>query len=389
MIHNEYAAPSGEEIQFNHIVDILRSHDHDIYIYRRNSDEIERMTFGKLRAFMGGIYNPYSLKNIAKVISEFNPDCVFLQNLYPLISPSILPIIRKSNIPVIMRVANYRLMCPNGLHLSHGVICERCLYDNEYWCLLKNCEDNVFKSFGYALRNMISRRLGWFKNNISSYICASGFLKKRMENAGFEKRRIYIIPNLIPDHVFNEKERRFQLGSYVGYAGRISREKGINVIIDAARRCPDMNFRFAGRLSSSFKIPRPLPQNVEFVGFLQGNALHDFYRNARIIVSASECYETFGISIAEAMLHKKPVIASRIGIFPEFVQDGVNGLLFDMGNSGDLAGKIDRLWNNEVLCINLGNAGRMKVIHDSSPEVYYHKFMEVCEKSRAYRLNSR
>jgi glycosyltransferase involved in cell wall biosynthesis len=380
MIHNEYGAISGEEVEFYGIVSLLRDHSHIVELYTRSSAEIARMKLGRIRAFFAGIYNPFSVKHISRLVSSFNPDVAVIQNLFPFISPAILSILRNANIPVVMRVANYRLMCPNGLHMHNGKICERCKNGREYWCFLLNCESNIFKSAGYALRSYISRLSGWYKNNISAYFCASLFLYNRLVEAGFEPQRIHIIPNLMPDKAPPESTLSEDAGEYVGYVGRVSKEKGIKVLLDAASKCPDIPFLIAGKVSQSFYLPDPLPQNVKLVGFLKDDELHDFYGHARLLVSASICFETFGISVAEAMLHSKPIIVSRIGVFPEFVQDGVTGLLSETGNAEDLSNKIRYLWERPELCYRIGKAGRKKVLKEYSPDLYYKRLMTVLEK---------
>jgi glycosyltransferase involved in cell wall biosynthesis len=377
MIHNEYASVSGEEIQFYHIADILRTNKHEVQLYTRSSAGIEKKTFGKIKSFFAGIYNPVSRRKIGKLLETLKPDIVFVQNLFPLISPSILSAVKSAKVPLVMRVANYRLMCPNGLHLSHGEVCERCLYQREFWCLLKNCEENIFKSAGYTLRSMIARLLGFYKKNIDAYICASEFLRNRMIDAGFESQRIHVIPNTVPGIDITETILSHQNGAYVAFVGRISREKGVNVLVDAARMCPEIPFRLAGRVNQSFRIPEPLPPNVELVGFLNGDALSDFYVGARIFVSTSLCFETFGISVAEAMLHAKPVIVSRIGVFPEFVQDGITGLLSEPGNIEELSKKIRYLWGQPELCHKMGIAGRERALREYSPSTYYERLMMV------------
>jgi len=384
MIHNEYAAVSGEEIQFYHIADTLRTNKHEVQLYTRSSAGIEKKTFGKIKSFFTAIYNPVSRRKIGKLLETLKPDIVFVQNLFPLISPSILPKLKKAGVPVVMRVANYRLMCPNGLHLSHGEVCERCLQSNEFWCILRNCEEDMFKSIGYALRNAVARIMGFYTRNVSAYICASQFLCNRMINAGYDKKKIHVIPNIVPNVEIGRREELGTDRSYVAYVGRISREKGIYVLIEAARMCPDIPFKLAGKINPVFRLPEPLPQNVQLVGFMKQDDLSSFYKQSRIFISTSICFETFGISVAEAMLYSNPVIVSRIGVFPEFVQDGVTGLLTEPGNAEDLADKIKYLWSRPDLCHKMGEAGRERALKEYSPDTYYEELMRVFKAVVAY-----
>jgi glycosyltransferase involved in cell wall biosynthesis len=252
MIHNDYGAPSGEEIQFYLIRDLLVQHGHEVKVYSRSSTEIPAMPMGNMRAFCAGIFNPWSRKRVSKLLEEFKPDVVLIKNLFPFISPAILPVIRHAGVPIVMFVANYRLMCPNGLHMNKGKTCEKCLGGREYNCVINNCEQNIFKSTGYALRNTVARITGLYQRNVSAYVCASRFLKQRLMAAGFDGERMHLIPNLVPEF---PEETEETTGSYVGYVGRISREKGVHVLFEAARRSPGIRFRLAGRVADDFQLP--------------------------------------------------------------------------------------------------------------------------------------
>lgn len=128
-------------------------------------------------------------------------------------------------------------------------------------------------------------------------------------------------------------------------------------------------------------IRHDAPANLEFIGYR--DELSSFYANARIIVLPSICFEGFPGVIAEAMLHAKPVVCSRIGGLPEIVDDGVTGLLSEPGNAEDLAGKIRYLWDRPALCREMGQAGREKVLREYSPEKYYERLMAVYEQAIA------
>jgi len=297
-VHNEYAATSGEETSLDHVMELLQQRGHEVHCYTRSSAEIDRMWLGKPRALCSALYSPFSRKAIRQAIRVISPDIVFVKNLYPFISPSVLPVIRSEGVPVMMGVANYRLVCPNGLHLSRGEVCERCVGGRESWCVIRNCENSLPKSVGYALRNWVARTACWYKNNVSAYISASQFLKKKLIRAGFAARRIHVLPNVVPDPVRSPDVLDAAAGRYVGFVGRISKEKGVFTLLRAAELCPEIEFRLAGRVDRSVRLPQSLPSNVQVSRFLKGAELARFFSGTRIVVSASECYETFGMSVA-------------------------------------------------------------------------------------------
>jgi glycosyltransferase involved in cell wall biosynthesis len=271
-----------------------------------------------------------------------------------------------------MRCANYRLICPNGLFLQEGRICEKCVGGREWWCFLSNCEASRFKSLGYALRNYIARMRRYFLDNVSIYYAQTEFQRTRLIQEGFPEDRICVIPNMVAS---KEVETAKDPGQYVGFVGRISPEKGVDTLIEAARACPDIQFKAAGSYNRVPDIVTKAPHNFNFSGHLDKEPLDKFYVNSRIIVLCSICYEGFPSVLLEAMLHGKPVISSRIGGLPEIVDEGVTGFLFEPGNAQDLAQKIRYLWNSPDLCRQMGRACREKVLREYSPDAYYRRLM--------------
>ena len=157
-IHNKYAKFSGEEAVVESQIKLLRDNGHQVITYFRCSEELEHMSNAKIKAFLSAFHNPNSVKEIKKILEKEKPDLVHIHNLYPLISPAILPAIKEKGIPIVMTVHNYRLLCPNGLFFSNGKICEKCTgAGKEINCIINNCEGSLFKSTGYALRNFWAR----------------------------------------------------------------------------------------------------------------------------------------------------------------------------------------------------------------------------------------
>jgi glycosyltransferase involved in cell wall biosynthesis len=213
---------------------------------------------------------------------------------------------------------------------------------------------------------------------VTLYVPPSEFVKRKLVNAGFPGERIVVIPNPITlpaDSVVDASA-----GKYVAYAGHIRPEKGINTLL-AAARMTGLQIRLAGDYSLMPEVVKVAQANEKFLGHLNRGQLGKFYRNARFLVVPGVCFEAFGLVLVEAMSHGLPVIASRIGGMPEIVEDGVTGLLFEPGNSEDLANKMNLLWENPDLCRQMGIQGHEKVISEYSNEVYYKRLMAVYEKA--------
>lgn len=377
-IHNSYSekTPTGEEHASRELASLLEEHGHEVRWFKRNSDEITR-GFGPIKSFFTGIYNPSSAKELAKFLDDYKPEVVQVQNLYPLLSSSIFKPIKQRGIPVIMRCPNYRLFCPAGLCLNkRGEVCEKCFGGKEWHCITENCEKNYIKSIGYALRNAYSRSSHNISKGVDRYIVQSDFQKKKFKEQGIPEEKLIILPGLCPEIIVNNIDEH---GEYVSFVGRVSAEKGIYEFIEAAKMNRNVPFKVAGFFDQNFEVPNDCPPNVEFVGFLKGDALNDFYLKSRIIVVPSKWYEGFPNVITRGMLLKRPVITTNIGAMSSIIDDGVHGLLVKPGYCKQLGGAIARLYNDVSKCREYGVAGYTKAIKYYSRETIYQTLIKTYE----------
>lgn len=386
-IHNCYSenTPTGEEHASRELANLLEEHGHEVKWFKRNSDEI-REGLGPVKGFFAGIYNPKSAKALSKLLDEYKPDIVLVQNLYPLISTSIFKPIKQRGIPVVMRCPNYRLFCPNGLCLDvKGHVCERCWgKGREWWCVRGNCEGSFFKSVGYALRNCYARVSETILNGVDVFIVQSEFQKKKFIGQGIPEDKIVILPGISPDVSQPENDI---LGDWVSFVGRVSSEKGIYEFIEAAMLNPAIPFKVAGNLDKQFSIPRDMPANVEFVGFLKGDALNEFYLKSRIIVVPSKWYEGFPNVILRAMMLGRPVITTNIGAMQSIVETGRDGILVEPGDLYSLSQAIASLYTNIKKCEQFGQAGRRKAEILYSREHIYEELMKIYEQAKGKNYN--
>ena len=372
LAHNEYAEYSGEEAVVEDMCRLLSEQGHDVIQHTRSSAEIAQMRAGEIRAFFSGIYSCSSKNNFRRLLTKHRPDIVHIHNLFPLISPSILTQCRAVGLPVVMTVHNYRLVCPNGLHLARQEICEKCAGGREWWCVLRNCEGSFFKSLGYAIRNYVARKQRLYLDNVTMYAALTEFQRQRLIRDGFPAERIVVIPNMAHSP---PQPTPCELGDYVGFVGRISPEKGIPSLLAAARQCRTIPFRAAGGTGRMPELPAQAPANFEFLGHLNRENLSLFYSSSRFNVLCSTCFEGFPQTLVEAMLHGKPVVCSRIGGLTEILEDGVTGLLFEPGNANDLRKKIEYLWDRPSICQEMGQTARRKALREYSAESYYQRLM--------------
>lgn len=376
MVHNSYAKVSGEEIMVSRIAKLLVENGHTITEYYKYSSDLLKKRFGKFSAFVFGIHNPYIVSDFKKYLHREKPDIIQVQNVYPQISPSILFVAKSMGIPIVHRVANYRLMCPTGLFLCREEICQKCLGGHEYFCVLQNCEEDIFKSIGYAVRNFVARKRRAYYDNVNIYVAQTEFQKRILIASGFEAHKIHVIPNMV-EHLGSDIPSF--TGEYVAYVGRISPEKGIDVLLKAATMLPNIPFKVAGDYGGNEKYLATAPKNVSFIGHLGKDLLHEFYLGSRFIVVPSKCFEGFPSVLIEGMVRKKPAVCSDIGGFNEIIEDEITGVHYKTGDHIDLAEKISLLWNNDKKANSMGEAAYLKVTSNYTTDKYYRKLITAYE----------
>jgi glycosyltransferase involved in cell wall biosynthesis len=381
LVHNEYGKYSGEEAAFYGLVELLERHGHDVGTFVRRSADLPTGLRGSIRGFVSGIWSPRAERELSSVVEAFRPDLVQVQNLFPLLSASVVAGVARQRIPLVMWCQNYRLFCPTGLMLRNGQPCSACATGGEICCVVHNCEGSWPRSLGYAARGAIARPL--LVRHVSRFIVLSQFQKDRFIDWGIGTDRICVIPNFVASSPDDRTDRNPGVGDYVAYVGRVSPEKGIKQLLAAARACPEIPFRVAGHTAGMPDVERNAPENVVFVGELQRQQVAGFLGNARFSVVPSVWYETFGIVVIEAMLQGRPVIASRIGALSNIVDDGITGLHVAPGDAADLIEKVRTLWNQPDRCLTLGIAAREKALREYTSERVLDRFMKCYEGALA------
>lgn len=372
IVHNDYGKYSGEEAVVDKMAAMLPAIGYEVAQLRMTTADARESLMGKIRGFVSGIYCPGGVKAMREAIRRESPDVVNVHNLYPFISPAALKECRKAGVPVVMTVHNFRIMCPTGLFMRDNRPCEMCLErGNEWGCVKYNCEHSRLKSIGYAARNAVARIGRYYRDYVDMFACITDFQRRKLIQAGFSPEKIVVIPNSMDVPPLTVCEA----GNYVAYSGRISREKGVDMIIEAARRHPDIPFKLAGAVRDT-DLVADLPSNVELAGYLSGEKLRDFYANARFFVMASRWYEGFPMTILEAARFAKPMVAPDHGGFTEIIGRGDDaiGMLFAPGNIDSFDEMVASLWGDLIKTQLLGAKSYVKLQKQYSTEVVVDKW---------------
>jgi len=336
----------------------------------------------KLKTPSRVLYSLEAKRKFSRLLDDFKPDIIHIHNIYHHISPSILEAAFKRKIPVVMHLHDYKLICANHALFTNGSVCQACRTNNYWQCLKNRCIKDSWPASALAAFEMYLHHsiLKIYENKVNVFIAPSRFMKDMAVAFGQAADKIKIIYNPygtssstgVVETLSNTKD-------YLLYFGRLSPEKGLEVLIKAAALSGQkLKIAGSGELESDLKeLASKLKAPVEFRGFLQGQELEKIITEALAIIIPSIWYENMPLSLMEALKAGKIVIASRIGGLPEIIKDGYNGLLFKPGSAEDLKLKIDSLANIDRK--KMSQAARDSVANFSS-QANLKKVMAVYEK---------
>jgi glycosyltransferase involved in cell wall biosynthesis len=370
--HNAYQLSGGEDAVVAAELALLRSHGHEVATYQRHNDELNAMS--RPAAAISAFWSQQSADDITRLCETFRPDVIHAHNTFPLISPSILWSAARLRIPIVQTLHNFRLLCPQATFQREGKVCEDCLGKVPWRGVAHKCyRSSTVQSAVAAGMLTTHRMLGTYRDRVTTFIALSAFCRDKFVAGGLPEQRFRIKPNFVTsDEVPAWDERGGGL-----YVGRLSAEKGIDVLIGAARRMPSHALRVLGG--------GPLEADVKaafgdaHLGFRPHAEVQAMLGRARYLVAPSTCYETFGLALVEAFACGTPVIASGHGAFAEIVQDGVTGLLFKPGDAADLAAKIAWAESHPQEMLRMGVAARLDYEAKYTPQRNYELLIEIYE----------
>jgi glycogen(starch) synthase len=271
--------------------------------------------------------------------------------------------------PIVVEHHGYQAICPNGLmvHQPDGSICPGHFQAGHYSkCVrCRECETSLLPSLNELL--LMFPRF-WLCRKVSMNLAISRHVLVR-----------HGLPNTsvvyygIEDPLAKDATRSSPASAAdkitFAYVGRFFPEKGITILLEAARILQAEGFEFDVRLIGDGPQRKKLeeiieannlPSRVHLTGYLTGPSLANVLVDVRVVVMPSVCEETAGLAAIEQMMRGRLVIASRIGGLAEVVSDG--GLQFPPGNAEALAECMRRVIKDESIIDSIGPKARERAL---------------------------
>ena len=385
LAHNRYrsGSPSGEDRVVDREAAALREHGHTVQHFERFSDDIATASlFRKALLPAQVIWSENARRSLKATLDEFRPHVVHIHNTFPLLSPSILYACRDHRVPVVATMHNFRMVCPRGDLFRDGSSCQDCVGRLPMPALKHRCyRDSVLATAPLAA-GVVIHRDAW-RALISAYIFLSTVQRDILLADGVPPERSFVKPNFVP-HLFAPSSGP---RDYVVYAGRLSVEKGVDLLMEAWEL-----FRHSGEHDSLRLVlagTGPLEEQVEewarghtsvdWVGLLEPSTFASILAQARAAVVPSRCLETFGLVALEAMAAGVPPIAPAHGPFLDLIRDGVDGSLFTPGSAHALADVLRDLVGRPTRYESFGRAARLTYEQRYTPETNVKQLVDIYE----------
>lgn len=381
LVNKFYYRRGGDCVYMLNLEQLLKAHGHETAVFAMDFPEnLETpwkryfpQTMSKLMAFTRPFGSKEVKRKFNRLLDDFRPDVVHLNNIHTQLSPVIAELAYRRGIKVVWTLHDYKLLCPRYDCLRNGKdICERCFGGNKTPCKMYKCMKGSTLASWVGYKEAVT----WNRQRLEAFtdlfICPSQFMADKMAQGSFKKEKLKALCNFI-DIEKCKKSSYTEKEDYYCFIGRLSHEKGVKTLVEAARQLPyQLKIIGGGPLDEELKTENEKRNgNIEFVGFKQWDEIKELVGKARFSVIPSEWYENNPLSVIEAQCLGTPVLGARIGGIPELITEGVTGMCFESRNIQDLKDKIQAMFQTQFDYTDIARFSQEKY----SAEKYYQQIM--------------
>lgn len=291
----------------------------------------------KARAGARMIWSPASARGLGEALDRFRPDVVHAHNIYHQLSPSILRACRIRGVPVVMTLHDYKLACPSYQLLDHGNLCDACVMSGPWQAAVRRCKDGSASASALLAVESTLHRVTRAYDSVGVFISPSEFLAGVLSRAGLHEGRVRVVNHFVETDV--DGTGATSVSDWVGartaapsivFAGRLSREKGIDVLLEAMHEIPETVTLHVAGSGPEEKWVRELtarfaPGRVVLHGRVSKGEVQRLVGSAVASIVPSRWHENQPMTILEAFGLSTPVVSTNLGGMPELVRDGQEG----------------------------------------------------------------
>jgi glycosyltransferase involved in cell wall biosynthesis len=280
------------------------------------------------------LWSKEAARTLEQALSVFRPNIIHVHNYAHQLSSSILALARRAGIPTIATAHDYKLICPAYTAMRDGETCFRCAKGTPVHCLAGRCLHGSVSWSAVAATEAVLVRSGRSKRVPGCVLAPSQYMAERLNDSWLRRAGV-------PIHVLRnpiESRPRSVGGAGQGeglYVGRLSAEKGLDLLINAAARAAvpltivgDGPER-AALEQQSLELSAP----VRFTGFLMGEALEKEWSRSSFFAMTPNWPENAPLALLEALARGLPALLTSVGGLPELVDLYGGGRLIASGDT--------------------------------------------------------
>ncbi|MBL4909525.1 MAG: glycosyltransferase family 4 protein [Alteromonadaceae bacterium] len=379
IIHNYYQIAGGEDAVMQNEIDLLIANGNVVKTHTVDNDNITSL-IAKVTTLLNVPFSYSQYRKMLKVLIAEKPDVVHVHNYFPRLSPAIFYACKKANVPVVHTLHNYRAVCPTALLMHDGKINETSIKNSAWWTVSKRVyRDSLVGTFALTCMVELHKALGTWQTKVDRFIALTEFSRNKYIEAGWPSTKVVVKPNFIEDP-FNQQTHIDKKGGYALYVGRLSEEKGIDVLFDAWKNCK-LPLKVIGDGPLKNMVEHNAIASIEFLGRKDKPQVLELVKNADLIIMPSTWYEGFPMVLVEAFACGTPALVSKLGSMEEIIIPEKTGLHFEAGNADDLAEKVQWMVDNPDEARQMGQNARKEYLEKYPPEKNVEMLVDIYQQA--------
>lgn len=359
----------------NYFVPPLSSED-EVYFHE------QKMTPKALKRSLSRLFYSREVEQaVTRLIRDTQPDIAYVLHYLRKLSPSLLAGIKKQGIPIVVRLSDFAMVCPQTHCIMDSSPCTRCVTGSLFNSVRYSCVK------GSRAASVLNLAATWFHSAagyfdlIDRFVTTNPFMHEIMRTAGWPDDKLACIPTFTDTTFFRPVQKACD-PPYICYVGRLEHIKGLSTLIDAfaglnIERKNGLRLKIAGTGTEDYLAALRsqvrmlgIEDAVDFTGSLAAEPLAALLGKALLSVVPSLWFENLPNAILESHACGTPVLASNIGSLPYCIHPGETGDLFETGNSRDLAEKCAFYLSRPQTLSDMSAAARKHAVTACSPQAH-------------------
>ena len=376
-----YYRRGGDCIYTMNLEKMLKEKGHEVAVYAMQYPDNEKSEWSgywptnmtKLDAFTRPFGARQVVKGFSRLMDDFKPDVVHLNNIHTQLSPVIAKIAHEKGARVVWTLHDTKLVCPCYTCMRDGKECKECFTDKKavirHRCMPGGLPGAVI---GYL------EAMKWNKEVLQKYVDwflpPSKFMMDTCVKGGYSPEKFSVLCNFIDETKLPEISSQTQIKEdYYVYLGRVNEVKGVRTLCKAATQLDKKLIVIGGgELLPELKKTYESCPYIDFKGQMQWEEFMPILQKARFMVLPAQWSENNPLTVIESQSLGTPVLGANIGGIPELISDQT-GMTFTSGDVDDLKDKIRRMFEHNFDYQAIAN----DAIDRYSSEAYYKKLMKI------------